>query len=44
MPELPDIELYLHSLRPRIIGARIERARLLTPFLLRSVEPSLAAT
>ena len=43
MPELPDVDLYVHALRPRIVGRRIERARLATPFLLRSVDPPLAA-
>ena len=43
MPELPDIELYLHALRPRIVGARVERVRVASPFLLRSVEPPLTA-
>ncbi len=42
MPELPDIELYLAALRARIDGRRLERSRILSPFLLRSVEPSLA--
>jgi formamidopyrimidine-DNA glycosylase len=42
MPELPDILLYLHALGPRVLGTRIERARLANPFLLRSVEPPLA--
>ncbi len=41
MPELPDITLYLHALRPRIVGARLERVRLVTPFLLRSVAPPI---
>ena len=39
MPELPDILLYLHALRPRIVGRRIERVRLASPFLLRSIAP-----
>ena len=43
MPELPDVELYLHALRSRIVGARLERVRLATPFLLRSVDPPLDA-
>ncbi len=43
MPELPDIELYLSALRSRIVGEKIERVRLATPFLLRSVEPPLDA-
>ncbi len=39
MPELPDITLYIEALRERILGRRLERARVLSPFLLRSVEP-----
>jgi len=41
MPELPDVELYLHALRPRIEGRRVERVDLVVPFLLRSVAPPL---
>ncbi len=43
MPELPDVELYLHALRPRMAGRRLEKARLASPFLLRSVDPPLGA-
>lgn len=43
MPELPEILLYLHALAPRVVGRRIERVRLAAPFLLRSVDPPLAA-
>ena len=43
MPELPDILLYLHALRPRIVGRRVTGVRLATPFLLRSVRPPLSA-
>ena len=43
MPELPDVELYLHALRARIVGQRLERIRLATPFLLRTVDPPIAA-
>ncbi len=43
MPELPDVEAYLAALAPRIVGARLERVRLVTPFLLRSVDPPLSA-
>ena len=39
MPELPDIELYLHALRPRVVGEPLQRVRLASPFLLRTVEP-----
>jgi formamidopyrimidine-DNA glycosylase len=41
MPELPDITLYCEALEQRILGQRLERARLNSPFLLRSVEPRL---
>jgi formamidopyrimidine-DNA glycosylase len=43
MPELPDILLYLHALRPRVVGRQLQRVRLVSPFLLRSVDPPLAA-
>ncbi len=43
MPELPDIAAYITALEPRIVGQRIERVRLASPFLLRTVEPPLAS-
>ncbi len=43
MPELLDIVLYLERLRPRVQGQTLERVRLANPFLLRSVEPPVAA-
>jgi formamidopyrimidine-DNA glycosylase len=43
MPELPDIELYLHALKPRIVGQRVEGVRLASPFLLRSIDPPVEA-
>ena len=43
MPELPDVTVYLEALAPRILGARLARVRLLTPFLLRSVDPPVSA-
>jgi formamidopyrimidine-DNA glycosylase len=39
MPELPDILAYLEALTPRVIGLPIERARILSPFALRTVDP-----
>jgi formamidopyrimidine-DNA glycosylase len=39
MPELPDIELYLHALRPRLVGQRVAGVRLASPFLVRSIDP-----
>ena len=43
MPELPDIELYLHALRPRVVGARLERVRLGNPFVVRTFDPPVTA-
>jgi formamidopyrimidine-DNA glycosylase len=41
MPELPDIAAYLGALEPRIVGQRLERVRLSSAFLLRTVEPPI---
>jgi formamidopyrimidine-DNA glycosylase len=41
LPELPDIELYLHALRPRIVGHTLERIRIASPFLVRSFDPPI---
>ncbi|HLF55287.1 MAG TPA: DNA-formamidopyrimidine glycosylase family protein [Thermoanaerobaculia bacterium] len=43
MPELPDLSVYLAALRRRIEGERLEGVRLLSPFVLRSVDPPLAS-
>src|SRR5690242_11829656 len=43
MPELPDIELYLSSLRPRVVGHTLERARIVSPFVLRTFDPQIEA-
>lgn len=43
MPELPDIEMYLHALRPRIVNQPLERVRLASPFLVRSFDPPIDA-
>jgi formamidopyrimidine-DNA glycosylase len=39
MPELPDIAAYISALEPRIISQPIERVRLASAFLLRTVQP-----
>jgi len=39
LPELPDIELYLHALRSRIVGHTLEKIRIASPFLVRSFDP-----
>ena len=43
MPELPDIEVYLDALRERVDGKRLDRVRLGSPFVLRSVDPPVSA-
>src|SRR5258708_31779085 len=43
MPELPDVTVYVEALERRIAGQRRERIRILTPFVLRSVDPPVEA-
>jgi formamidopyrimidine-DNA glycosylase len=43
MPELPDITVYVEALEKRILGERLERVRIVSPFLLRTVEPPVAS-
>ncbi len=43
MPELPDIEAYLGALRTRVVGERLTKVRIATPFLLRTVDPPLSS-
>src|SRR5581483_3885944 len=42
MPELPDIEAYLHALQSRIAGQRLEGIRIVSPPLLRTAQPPLS--
>jgi formamidopyrimidine-DNA glycosylase len=43
VPELPDVELYLAALRPRVIGRPIERVRVASPFFVRTFDPPVSA-
>lgn len=43
MPEYPDVTVYCDSMRRLVVGQTLERIELKHPFLLRSVEPPLAA-
>jgi formamidopyrimidine-DNA glycosylase len=43
MPELPDITAYLTALEQRILGRRLERVRLQSVFVLRTVDPPVTA-
>jgi formamidopyrimidine-DNA glycosylase len=39
VPELPDITAYIRALEARIVGQPIQKVRLASPFLLRTVKP-----
>ena len=41
MPELPDLTVYLEHLERRVVGERLLDIRLASPFVLRSVTPSV---
>ena len=41
MPELPDVELYLSALRPRVLGHAVRRTRVASPFFVRTFDPPL---
>ena len=41
MPELPDVVVYIEALTRHIVGQRLERLNLLSPFVLRSVDPPI---
>jgi formamidopyrimidine-DNA glycosylase len=43
VPELPDVEVYIAALTARVLGERLGRVRVKSPFLLRTVEPPLTA-
>lgn len=39
MPELPDVVVYVERLHDRLVGRPLERLRIASPFVLRSVAP-----
>jgi formamidopyrimidine-DNA glycosylase len=43
MPELPDIAAYITALEARILGQTLQRVRIASVFLLRTVDPPLAS-
>jgi formamidopyrimidine-DNA glycosylase len=43
VPELPDVTVYVERVADRVVGQTLDKVRLASPFLLRSVEPPLAA-
>jgi formamidopyrimidine-DNA glycosylase len=43
MPELPDISAYIDAVEARILGQPLERVRIASVFLLRTVDPPISA-
>lgn len=44
MPELPDINAYLHALDSRILGQVLRKVRIGSPFVLRTAQPPITGT
>ncbi|MEC9341646.1 MAG: DNA-formamidopyrimidine glycosylase family protein [Pseudomonadota bacterium] len=40
MPELPDLTVYLEALQRRVLGEVLEGIRIVSPFVLRTVDPA----
>jgi len=43
MPELPDVELYVAALGPRVAGRVVRRVRVSSPFFVRTYDPPVTA-
>ncbi|HEX6462826.1 MAG TPA: DNA-formamidopyrimidine glycosylase family protein [Vicinamibacterales bacterium] len=43
MPELPDVELYVAALSPRVVGRVVRRVRVSSPFFVRTYDPPATA-
>jgi formamidopyrimidine-DNA glycosylase len=43
MPELPDIVVYIEALEKRILGHRLQRIQIASPFLVRTAAPPTSA-
>jgi len=41
MPELPDLTVYLEALQQRLVGERLERVQIVSPFVLRTAVPPI---
>ncbi|HEV2171299.1 MAG TPA: DNA-formamidopyrimidine glycosylase family protein [Candidatus Binatus sp.] len=41
MPELPDVTVYVEAIRSRVVGHKLVKAMVKSPFLLRSIAPPL---
>ena len=43
MPELPDVTVYVELIAAKTVGRMIDRVRIASPFVLRSVDPPVSA-
>lgn len=43
MPELPDVIVYVEAIAARVVGHPLESIQILSPFVLRSVEPPVSS-
>jgi formamidopyrimidine-DNA glycosylase len=43
LPELPDIVVYIQALERRLVGERLDDLHLVSPFVLRSVDPPVGS-
>jgi len=43
LPELPDVVVYIEALTRHVVGRRLARVELFSPFVLRSVDPPITA-
>jgi formamidopyrimidine-DNA glycosylase len=43
MPELPDVTVYIEALESRVLGRRLQRVKLLNPFILRTAVPPISS-
>jgi formamidopyrimidine-DNA glycosylase len=43
VPELPDVELYVAALMPRVAGRVVRRVRVASPFFVRTFDPPIQA-
>src|SRR5512132_839642 len=41
MPQLPDVTIYIEALERRVVGHMLEKIDVISPFVLRSVDPPL---
>jgi len=44
LPELPDVVVYIEAIEKRILRQKLESVRIVSPFLLRTVDPPLEST